>query len=124
MHHGSKGSFEIVLDFRKTNVKIDYELVIEKEENIPPNIIYSSDIDGRFQKYNSLKEFFKKINFAGTIDADNIKQLKYKIYWEWPYENYLENENIDEEKDKKDLENTMSGLDYIFYLKFNVVQSR
>ena len=124
MHHGSKGSFEIVLDFRKTNVKIDYELVIEKEENIPPNIIYSSDIDGRFQKYNSLKEFFKKINFAGTIDADNIKQLKYKIYWEWPYENYLENGNIDEEKDKKDLEYAMSGLDYIFYLKFNVVQSR
>ncbi|MGN1298525.1 MAG: hypothetical protein ACI4UE_00860 [Candidatus Scatovivens sp.] len=66
---------------------------------------------------------FENIEFAGKIKVNEKKIVTYKILWEWPYENYLENGQIDEEKDAKDFEFGTSNLDYIFYIKVNAVQS-
>ena len=51
---------------------------------------------------NITKEMFEKIDFSGKIKKDEKQLILYKIFWEWPYENYLENGEIDKEKDKKD----------------------
>ena len=67
---------------------------------------------------------FEEIDFSGTIKINEERKKVYKIFWEWPYENYLENGQVDEEKDLKDFEYGISGLDYIFYIKVNAVQSK
>ena len=54
-------------------------------------------------------------DFSGILKINENKI--YKIYWEWPFENYLENGNIDEEKDRLDTEYAKLSLDYIFEIE-------
>lgn len=121
---GTSGDFEIVLDGRYSQVDILYKIIIEKEENKPSNIVFSTYISNSKKSFNSLKEMFEEINFSGIIKKDENKLITYKIFWEWPYENYLENGEIDKEKDKKDFEYGISNLDYTFFIKVEGVQSK
>ena len=41
---GTSGDFEIVLDGRNSQVDILYKIIIEKEENKPSNIVFSTYI--------------------------------------------------------------------------------
>ena len=41
---------------------------------------------------------FEEINFSGIIKKDENKLIIYKIFWEWPYENYLEKTFISKEE--------------------------
>ena len=67
---------------------------------------------------------FKEIDFSGIIKKDENELIRYKIFWEWPYENYLENGESDKEKDKKDFEYGISNLDYTFFGKVEAMQSK
>ena len=58
------------------------------------------------------------------MKKDEKQLIIYKIFWEWPYENYLENGEIDKEKDKKDFEDGISNLDYTFFVKVEAMQSK
>ena len=85
---GSNGEFEIVLDGRNSQVDILYKIIIEKEENVPFNIVFSIYINNSKKSFKTLKEMFEKIDFSGKIKKDEKQLILYKIFWEWPYENY------------------------------------
>ena len=74
-----------------------YKIIIEKEENVPFNIVFSIYINNSKKSFKTLKEMFEKIDFSGKIKKDEKQLILYKIFWEWPYENYLENGEIDKE---------------------------
>ena len=120
----ANGDFEIVLDAKDSKVDILYKINIKKEENTPSNIVFGTYINNSKKSFKTLKEMFEKIDFSGTIKKDENKLVIYKIFWEWPYENYLENGEIDKEKDKKDFEDGISNLDYTFYINVEAVQSK
>lgn len=114
---GSQGNFEIVLDSCGSDVEIEYNIVVSKEENLPQNLKFN--MENKKEKYNSLKELFDKSDFSGTLKSE-IK--KYRIFWEWPFENYKEDGSIDREKDLLDYEAGTSNLSYNFYLCVNANQ--
>ena len=122
--HGCNGEFEIVLDAKDSKVDIAYNIQLEKEKNTPSNIIFSIYDNNIKKEFSTLRQMFEEINFSGTIKINEKRKKVYKIFWKWPYENYLENGQVDEEKDLKDFEYGISGLDYIFYIKVNAVQSK
>lgn len=121
---GCRGSFEIILDGEDSNVDILYKVKIEKENNTPSNIVFSTYINNEKKSFKTLKEMFEKIDFSGTIKKDENKLIIYKIFWEWPFESYLDNGEIDKEKDKKDFEDGISNSDYTFYINVEAMQSK
>ena len=124
MRHGSKGEFEIIVDMGKSNVDILYKIELEEEKNVPNNIIFKTIINEKEYKESSLRELFNKIDFSGNLKRNNNKKEIYKIYWEWPFEYFLEDGSVNEEKDKLDFENGISNLDYIFSIKITGVQEK
>ena len=121
---GTNGNFEIILDGKGAQVDVLYKIKIEKEENVPSNIVFTTYINNGKKSFKTLKEMFENIDFSGIIKNNENKLIIYKIFWEWPYENYLENGEIDKEKDKKDFEDGISNLDYTFYINVEAVQSK
>lgn len=94
-----------------------YKIELKEEKNKPANIIFKMIEDNKEYKAGSLKELFEIKDFSGILKSNENKKKIYKIYWEWPFENYLENGNIDEEKDRLDTEYAKLNLDYIFEIK-------
>ena len=106
LHLGCSGDFEIIVDSGNSKVDILYKIELKEEKNIPANIIFKV-----------IEELFEIKDFSGILKINENKKKIYKIYWEWPFENYLENGNIDEEKDRLDTEYAKLSLDYIFEIK-------
>ena len=117
LHLGCSGDFEIIVDSGNSKVDILYKIELKEEKNIPANIIFKVIEDNKEYKAGSLKELFEIKDFSGILKINENKKKIYKIYWEWPFENYLENGNIDEEKDRLDTEYAKLSLDYIFEIK-------
>lgn len=121
---GCNGDFEIIIDSGNSKVDIFYKIEIKEEKNVPSNIVFKTILDDKEYKAKSLKELFEISNFSGILKINENKKKIYKIYWEWPYENYLENGNVDEEKDKLDTDYGSSALDYIFEIKVTGMQEK
>lgn len=115
LHHGCNGDFEIIVDSGNSNVDIEYKIELKEEKNIPVNIIFKLIENDKEYKAGSLKELIELKDFSGILKINENKI--YKIYWEWPFEYYLEDGNIDEEKDKLDTEYGKQNLDYIFEIE-------
>ena len=115
LHHGCNGVFEIIVDSGNSNVDIEYKIELKEEKNIPVNIIFKLIENDKEYKAGSLKELIELKDFSGILKINENKI--YKIYWEWPFEYYLEDGNIDEEKDKLDTEYGKQNLDYIFEIE-------
>ncbi len=92
---GTKGSFDIVIDTRKSNTAIDYNVNFENEVGKPDNLKFSyGDV-----QVSSIKELESYL--MGRINANDEKKVKtLTIKWEWPYEtgeknSINENDSID-----------------------------
>ena len=78
---GTKGSFNIIIDAKGSDVGIDYTVKIANEQNKPNNLkfIYE-DVE-----YNTITELEKVL--SGTINADDKnKERTLTINWIWQYE--------------------------------------
>ncbi len=78
---GTKGSFDIVIDTRKSNTAIDYNVNFENETGKPNNLKFSyGDV-----QVSSIKELESCLK--GRINANDEEKVKtLTIKWEWPYE--------------------------------------
>lgn len=124
MHLGCSGNFEIIVDSGNSKVNILYKIELKEEKNIPTNIIFKVIDNNKEYKAESLNKLFELKIFSGILKINENKRKIYKIYWEWPFENYLENGNIDEEKDKLDTEYAKANLDYVFEIKITGMQEK
>jgi hypothetical protein len=113
---GCSGDFEIIVDSGNSKADILYKIELKEEKNIPANIIFKL-VEDKEYKAGSLKELFEIKDFLGILKINENNKKVYKIYWEWLFENYLENGDIDEEKDILDTEYAKHNLDYIFEIK-------
>lgn len=86
--------------------------------------MFKTILDGKEYKSKNLKELFNIIDFSGILRINENNKKTYKIYWEWPFENYLEDGKIDEEKDKLDTEYAKSSLNYIFEVEITGMQAK
>lgn len=120
---GSEGVFDIIVNAEGSKVKIEYNIRLVNEVNTPNNLYFMILNDSTQEKYNNLTELFNNYNFSGSIGINDEKTKVYKIFWKWPFENYNEDGTIDEIRDKQDLEQANSNLDYIFEIEISGKQS-
>ena len=99
---GTNGNFSIEVDATNSDVGVDYEVKFLNESNIPRKMKYyavTTDQKGaRMQTVtvNSLTELEEKIK--GSIPVANGNQKRtVTVYWEWPF-----NENVQDGIDNED----------------------
>lgn len=120
---GTEGSFEIIVNAKGSNVKLEYEIKLINEINTPNNLYFFIKTNNTQKKFPNLKELFNTIDFSGSFEVNDEKIKVYKIFWKWPYENYNVDGSIDVNKDNDDLNYAKSNLDYIFEIEISGKQS-
>lgn len=120
---GTEGVFDIIVDAKGAEVKIEYEINLIKEVNTPNNLYFFINDNNTQKKYKNLKELFNDIDFSGSFEIDGEQLKVYKIFWNWPYEHYNSDGSVDENKDKEDLNFAKNNLDYIFEIEISGKQS-
>lgn len=114
---GTNGDFTIVIDALDSEVDIDYCVELITEISKPQNLVFS--FDGN--TYDSLSNLIDSNEcFNDTIlHTDSEKRKEFVIEWEWPYETYDEEGNIQDEIDVQDSQKS----NYEFDLKITGTQS-
>lgn len=114
---GTNGDFTIVIDALDSEVDIDYCVELITETSKPQNLVFS--FDGN--TYDSLSNLIDSNEcFNDTIlHTDSEKRKEFVIEWEWPYETYDEEGNIQDEIDVQDSQKS----NYEFDLKITGTQS-
>ena len=105
---GTKGEFNINIDFDNTDVGIKYKIIFKNETKKPENLkfIYEE------KEYKTLKEL--EALLEGEIYTyDNIKQKVFNIKWVWNYETGETEEQI-KENDKIDTQDAKNISNYCF----------
>lgn len=120
---GTEGAFEIIVNAKGSNVKLEYEIKLINEVNTPNNLYFFIKTKDTQKEFQNLKELFNTIDFSGSFEVNDEKIKVYKIYWKWPYENYNSDGSIDVNKDNDDLNYAKSNLDYIFEIEISGKQS-
>lgn len=120
---GTEGVFEIIVNAKGSNVKLEYEIKLINEINTPNNLYFFIKTNNTQKEFQNLKELFNTIDFSGSFEVNDEKIKVYKIFWKWPYENYNSDGSIDVNKDNDDLNYAKSNLDYIFEIEISGKQS-
>ena len=120
---GTEGAFEIIVNGKGSNVKLEYEITLINEINTPNNLYFFIKTKDTQKEFQNLKELFNTIDFSGSFEVNDEKIKVYKIFWKWPYENYNSDGSIDVKKDNNDLNYAKSNLDYIFEIEISGKQS-
>lgn len=120
---GTEGAFEIIVNAKGSNVKLEYEIKLINEINTPNNLYFFIKTNNTQKEFPNLKELFNTIDFSGSFEVNDEKIKVYKIFWKWPYENYNSDGSIDVNKDNDDLNYAKSNLDYIFEIEISGKQS-
>lgn len=84
---GTKGKFNVVLDFTGCEVGVDYSVIISNIQNKPTNLKFYSD--EQLTKELTLEE--GKYKITNTISQETIAATTplnetVNIYWQWPYD--------------------------------------
>lgn len=97
---GTRGSFDIIVDARGSEVGIDYDVKFLNETNKPTNLNFN--YNGTIvSSIRDLQELLK-----GNIPADSTEKVKtFTIQWFWNYETGT----AEEEKSKSDIQDTKDG---------------
>lgn len=97
---GTRGSFDIVIDTRGSDVGIDYDVKFLNQTNKPTNLKF--DLNGTVvDSINNLEEMLK-----GNIPVDSNDKVKtFTIKWFWNYETG----NTQEQKANADIQDTKDG---------------
>lgn len=105
---GTKGEFNIDIDFSKTEVGIKYKVIFNNETKKPQNLkfIFEEKI------YDNLKDL-EKILEGNIYVSEEIKQKTFNIKWFWNYETGEDEKQI-KENDLKDTEDIKSIKSYSF----------
>lgn len=111
-HHGTSGSFDLIIDATGSEVGIKYDVDFKNETNKPSNLKFKYN-DGttehKFDQIEDLEQYF-----TDTINADdNNKTRTLTIDWVWDYETKDNGETLDE-NDKIDTNEGLNALDYSF----------
>ena len=96
---GTSGKFEIGIDASGTETALEYAIDVTLE-NAPKNMKFYSD-EGRTEELTIVNNIFTEKGYMLLKDVNTIKTEE--IYWEWPYETGITEEEI-EENDIKDTE--------------------
>lgn len=108
MHHGTSGSFDLVIDCSESEVGVNYVVDFRNETNKPDNLKFKYK-NVVFDKIEDYEDVFK-----GTIDADDTNKVRVlTVEWQWAYETETKDTTINQ-NDKKDTENGLKALDYSF----------
>lgn len=108
LHHGTSGSFDLVIDCSESEVGVNYVVDFRNETNKPDNLKFKYK-NVVFDKIEDYEDVFK-----GTINADDTNKVRtLTVEWEWLYETETRDTTISE-NDKVDTENGLSALDYSF----------
>lgn len=108
LHHGTSGSFDLVIDSSESEVGVNYVVDFKNETNKPDNLKfkYKNVIFDEIEDYEDV--------FKGTIDADDTNKVRtLTVEWQWLYETETRDSTISE-NDKVDTDNGLSALDYSF----------
>lgn len=108
LHHGTSGSFDLVIDAKDSEVGVKYEVDFLNEVNKPTNLKFTYR-DVRFSNIEGYEQYF-----TGVIDADdNNKVRTLTVEWEWPYETTTKSTTV-ADNDKVDTAEGLTALDYTF----------
>jgi hypothetical protein len=110
---GTKGSFNIIINAKGSEVDVDYKVKIVSEKNCPDNMKFYSSSSNK--TYTSLQDL-ANAELSGTITtAENSKEKTITVYWEWPYD------GID---DTKDYANGIAANTYQFGIQIEGTQAK
>ena len=108
LHHGTSGSFDLVIDASESEVGVKYEVDFQNETNKPDNLKFTYK-DRTFDKIEDYEDVF-----VGTIDADDSNKVRVlTVEWQWDYETETKDTTISQ-NDKIDTDNGLKALDYSF----------
>ena len=89
---GTNGQFEIEVDATNSEVKVDYEILVSEEKNIPTNMKFLAEIKNQkgdviytttqMDSFKTLAETHLKGNIP--VESGNQKRT-IVVYWEWPF---------------------------------------
>lgn len=114
---GTNGDFTIVIDALDSEVDIDYSVELATETSKPQNLVFSFN-GNTYESLSSLIDSNECFNDT-ILHTDSEKRKEFVIEWEWPYETYDENGNIQDEIDVQDSQKS----NYEFDLKITGTQS-
>ena len=90
IYPGSNGNFKIEIDATSSELEVLYEVVVNKEYNLPSNMTFIAEIldekGGVIKKTEEYDSFLKLAseNLKGTIPVQNNNQKREIIvYWQW-----------------------------------------
>ena len=107
-HHGTSGSFDLVIDATDAEVGVNYVVDFQNETNKPTNLVFKHN----GTPLEEIEDF--EPYFTDTIDAnDSNKTRTLTVDWEWAYETGTGDSAINA-NDKKDTAEGLSALDYSF----------
>jgi hypothetical protein len=110
---GTKGSFDIIISAKGSEVDVDYKVNVISEENLPANMKFKTE--NTATPYSTLSAL-AEAELSGTIAKENNSEEKtITVYWEWPY---------DGTDDTKDYDDGIAAKTYQFSIQIEGTQAK
>ena len=125
---GSNGTFEIEVDATNSEVGVDYEILLNKAQNIPANMNFSAKtLDGDRNEISSTTSYdsFGELapNLSGNIPVGENQKRIIVVSWDWPF-NENDETDVDNNAGTLRVENGVSSLESLLNIDIVGRQSR